>query len=156
MLRADLRRLNRWTPGDRQWLRSWGQDPLIRSGKFNAGQKLNSAFVAGAGLVLLGTGLILKWFGPFPLSWRTGATFVHDLVATALVIAVIGHVAYALSIRNREPLGSMFKGWISEGWAREHAPGWLEEMTGPQSGAGQVAGETRPVLEEPGASRDAR
>ncbi len=92
--RADVRRLNRWTAADWKWIR---RRPHSLPGKFNAGQKLNSAFVAGSIPVMLATGAIMKWFGPFPLSWRTGSTFVHDLVAIALFIAIVGHIVKALS-----------------------------------------------------------
>ena len=53
----------------------------IPVGKFNAGQKLNASFTVGAILVMLMTGSIMHWTGWFPLTWRTGATFVHDWLA---------------------------------------------------------------------------
>ena len=41
--RSDVRRLNRFTPEDCQWLRSRSRrDGTIRVGKFNAGQKVNA------------------------------------------------------------------------------------------------------------------
>ena len=83
-LRRDIRALNRWDGDDRRWFRSLGRDRGVRLGKFNPGQKLNAAFVAGAVPVMLATGSIMKWFGPFSDSWRTGATFVHDWIAIAL------------------------------------------------------------------------
>jgi formate dehydrogenase subunit gamma len=92
--RADAGRLNRWTVEDWNWLRR--RRPRD-SGKFNAGQKLNAAFVAGSIPVMLATGSIMKWFGPFPLAWRTGATFVHDLVAITLFVVIVGHIVKALS-----------------------------------------------------------
>ena len=46
---------------------------------------------------MLATGLVLRFFSPFPLSWRTGATFVHDWTALALGLAVTGHVWLALA-----------------------------------------------------------
>jgi hypothetical protein len=55
------------------------------SGKFNAGQKVNSAFVLGATIVMFVTGLMLHFFAPLPDNVRTGATFVHDLFALAIV-----------------------------------------------------------------------
>src|SRR5262245_11712649 len=54
-LRRDVSRLNRWIPDDRRWLRTRGRDKKLRIGKFNAGQKLNAAFVLGATLVMVGT-----------------------------------------------------------------------------------------------------
>lgn len=136
-LRADLARLNRWTPADRRWLGQlvrWrpGHGPAAAAvpalGKFNPGQKLNTAFTAGAGLVMLATGIVMRWFGPFPLSWRTGATFVHDLVSAALLVVIAGHVV--LAVVNRDALWSMIQGSVSSTWSRRHAPGWHAELTG--------------------------
>jgi len=124
--RLDLSRLNRWSPDDMRWLRSWSRDPLVRPGKFNAGQKLNAAFTVGAVLLLLFSGSIMKWFGPFPLPWRTGATFVHDWTAFALLVVLIGHVAKALG--DREALGGMVGGTVSRRWAARKAPRWLDEV----------------------------
>ncbi|MDI3388768.1 cytochrome b/b6 domain-containing protein [Streptomyces sp. B-S-A8] len=97
-LRADLRRLDRFGPHDRHWLRAElrrerGPRP---QGKFNAGQKLYAAWIAGAVLVMLGTGLLMWFTGLAPLAVRTGATFVHDWLALAVGIVVAGHIWMAL------------------------------------------------------------
>jgi len=110
-LRDDMGRLNRWTPADWRWLRSWGRDPFVPRARFNAGQKLNAAFLGGAILVFLGTGSIMRWFHPFPLSWRTGATFVHDWLAVAAFVAVVAHILYAL--RTPGAVAGMVTGWSS-------------------------------------------
>jgi formate dehydrogenase subunit gamma len=130
-LRADLARFNRWTHRDRRWIRVVMRPRSARQrgmeglniGKFNAGQKLNAAFVAGAGLVMLGTGLIMRWYRPWPLSWRTGATFVHDWLALAVSVTIIGHIVMALN--DRDALRSMVRGTISADWAKRHAPSWF-------------------------------
>ncbi|MDE3203695.1 MAG: cytochrome b/b6 domain-containing protein [Acidobacteriota bacterium] len=132
-LRADLRRFNRWSRSDRLWLRALfserGQRRALRSqlpmGKFNAGQKLNAAWTAGVALVLLATGIVMRWYHPWPLSWRTGATFVHDWSALAVGVVVVGHVFMALA--DRDALVSMFTGRISREWAARHARAWLDE-----------------------------
>ena len=132
-LRRDVSRVNRWTEADVEWLRgmvdtaSGRRQPSRRPrvGKFNAGQKLNAAFVAGGGLVMLGTGSLLRWYVPFPLSWRAGATFVHNWLAVVFVIMILGHIGMALS--DREALRAMFGGRISRAWAARHAPAWLDE-----------------------------
>jgi len=140
-LRADLRRLNRWTATDRTWLRlSWrARAERVRRrgrltlGKFNAGQKLNAAFTGGAILVMLGSGAIMYWYRPWPLDWRTGATFVHDWLAWALVAAITGHVLFAFA--DPDALRSMLRGSIARSWARRHAPAWLEEIDQPAAPA---------------------
>ena len=126
-LRADLGRINRWIPDDRVWLRRRTRD-RARLGKFNAGQKLNATFLGAAIVLMLGTGIMMKWFESFPLSWRTGATFVHDWVALGVWIAVIGHIVFAM--RDPEALASMRRGKISARWARTKRPRWYEEATG--------------------------
>lgn len=135
-LRRDIRRLNRWSEPDRRWLRSFFHTRAqrqqagaeLRLGKFNAGQKLNAAFVVGGGLVMLASGIILRWYRPFPLSWRAGATFVHNWLALFFVIVIIGHVLMAVT--HPGSLASMFVGRVSRSWARRHAPAWLDELDG--------------------------
>jgi formate dehydrogenase gamma subunit len=132
-LRADLRRFNRWSRTDRIWLRSLfhergrrrAQHRALELGKFNAGQKLNAAWTAGASLVMLGTGIIMRWYHPWPLSWRTGATFVHDWIAVAIFVIVLGHIWMALS--DPDSLRSMFTGRIRRSWAQRHAAAWLDD-----------------------------
>lgn len=126
-LRADLGRADRFTPDDWAWLRSFGRARGLRTGKFNAGQKLNAAFTGGSILVLLATGAVMRWYEPFPLSWRTGATFVHDLVAAALFVTVAGHVV--LASRETESFSAMRGGgYVSRDWAERKAPAWLDEV----------------------------
>jgi formate dehydrogenase subunit gamma len=126
-LRGDLGRINRWIADDRRWLRRKTR-ATARLGKFNPGQKLNATFLGAAIFLMLGTGIIMKWFEPFPLDWRTGATFVHDWVALGIWLAVVGHVVFAL--RDPDALDSMRRGTISARWARTHRPRWYEEKTG--------------------------
>ena len=105
-LRRDLRTIDRFSPDDLRWLRSRGSDPTVRLGKFNPGQKLNTAFVGAALLTMLVTGLVLRFFSPFPLSWRTGATFVHDWTALALGVDIAAHVWLASASLRRAPAGT--------------------------------------------------
>ncbi len=124
-MRRDIRRINVWTNDEVKWVRQLGRNAPRVVDKFNPGQKLNAIFIGGSILVMLATGFVLKWFGIFPVSWRTGATFVHDLLALAIFVVVIGHILFALT--HPESLRSMIKGWVSEEWAARNAPGWLRE-----------------------------
>ena len=124
-LRTDLGRLNRWSRDDARWFRR-SQRPQVALGKFNPGQKLNAALIAGSAIVMLGTGSIMKWFDRFPLDWRTGATFVHDWFALLVWILVLGHIAFAL--RDGDALESMLNGSVPAAWARKKAPLWYEEL----------------------------
>jgi formate dehydrogenase subunit gamma len=127
-LRDDLRRLNRWAPGERRWFRRSARDQ-VRLGKFNPGQKLNAACIAGTGLVMLATGSIMHWFSAFPLDWRTGATFVHDWFALGIWALVLGHISFA--IRDGDVLEAMMvNGRVPASWARRKAPRWYAEERG--------------------------
>jgi formate dehydrogenase subunit gamma len=125
--RLDLRRLNRFTSADWRWLRSRSRrDGTIRVGKFNAGQKINAWLVAGATGVLLGTGVLMYWTGLVRLSWRSGATFVHDWSALALGLLVIGHLAYA--VKDPEARRGMRTGRVSVRWARAQHAAWVDDV----------------------------
>ncbi|MFG2027944.1 cytochrome b/b6 domain-containing protein [Streptomyces sp. NPDC048825] len=122
--RADLRLLNRFGAHDRVWLRSaLRRDARAASrpaGKFNAGQKTYAAWIAGATLVMLGTGLMMWFTHLTPLVWRTSATFVHDWLALTIGIVLAGHIGMALA--DPEARRGMRTGSVSGEWAkREHS-----------------------------------
>ena len=128
-VRRDIRRLARWSRADRRWVLSRAREATGEVGKFNGGQKANAAFVAGVIPIMIATGSIMRWYEPFPLYWRTGATFVHDWTAIATWVVVVGHVLFALS---RPPaLRSMLTGRMSRSYARDHHPRW-DEVVAPE------------------------
>jgi formate dehydrogenase subunit gamma len=127
--RLDLGRLNRFSSLDWKWLRSrQRRDGSLPVGKFNAGQKLNGALSAGAIGALLASGTVMYFTNVFRLSWRSGATFVHDWFALALGLLVVGHVVYAL--RDRTAMTSMRTGRVPLRWARREHGAWAKEMAG--------------------------
>ncbi|WP_062647028.1 cytochrome b/b6 domain-containing protein [Streptomyces maremycinicus] len=121
--RADLRHLNRFGPHDRRWLgAALRRDRSRRSrpaAKFNAGQKIYAAWIAGATLVMLGTGLLMWFTHLTPIMWRTSATFVHDWLALTVGVVLAGHIGMALG--DPEARRGMRTGSVSREWAeREH------------------------------------
>ena len=136
--RADLRRLGRFTPADYRWLRTrTRRDGTITIGKFNAGQKLNASLSSGSILVLLGTGVLMYFVRLAPLSYRSGATFVHDWFSLALGLLVVGHVIFAL--KDPEARRGMRTGSVSRAWARIEHAGWLHDLE--SAGATESAAE---------------
>lgn len=123
--RADLGHLNRWGPHDRVWLLAVRRDHRRASrpaGKFNAGQKTYAAWIAGATLVMLGTG-VLMWFTHLtPLMWRTSATFVHDWLALTIGVVLAGHIGMALG--DPEARRGLRTGLVSREWAEREHPLW--------------------------------
>ncbi|MGH8979864.1 MAG: cytochrome b/b6 domain-containing protein [Acidimicrobiales bacterium] len=127
-MRRDVRRFNRWTALELRWLWPFGAVRELEKDKYNPGQKLNAVFVGGSIVVMLGTGVIMKWFGIFPVTWRSGATFVHEVLSWIVVIVIAGHVVMAVT--HRDALRSMVRGWVTLEWAQRHAPRWAREELG--------------------------
>ncbi|MFF3502771.1 cytochrome b/b6 domain-containing protein [Streptomyces sp. NPDC003247] len=124
--RADLGLLNRFGPHDRRWLRAALRRDRRResrpAGKFNAGQKIYAAWIAGATLVMLGTGLLMWFTHLTPIMWRTSATFVHDWLALTIGIVLAGHIGMALG--DPEARRGMRTGAVSREWAGREHPLW--------------------------------
>jgi formate dehydrogenase subunit gamma len=124
--RADLGFLNRFGPHDRVWLRAALRRDKRRSsrpaGKFNAGQKVYAAWIAGASLVMLGTGLLMWFTHLTPIQWRTSATFVHDWLALTIGIVLAGHIGMALG--DPEARRGLRTGEVSQDWAEREHPLW--------------------------------
>lgn len=126
-LRADLGRLNRFASYDWAWLRSaLRRDGSPRTaGKFNGGQKIYAGWIAGAALVMLGTGLLMWFTHLAPLVWRTSATFIHDWLALVVGVVIAGHAGMAIG--DPEARRGMRTGWVRRGWAEREHPLWLDE-----------------------------
>jgi formate dehydrogenase subunit gamma len=127
-----VRRFARWSTDDRRWLLSFGRRGRARLGKYNAGQKLNAIFVAGSIPVMLATGGIMRWFDPFPLAWRTGATFVHDWFALLLLVMIVGHIGKALA--DPVSLRAMAGGTVPVRHAERQHPRWWAEIQPAEDG----------------------
>lgn len=125
-LLADLRRFDRWSPSDFDWFRSLARRRQLPGDKFNGGQKIEAAFLGAAMVAALVTGVIMRFAPSSWITWATGATLVHDALFFAIIIALVGHVAFALS--KPDQFISMFTGRISRSWAKAHARGWLAEI----------------------------
>ncbi|MFF7992674.1 cytochrome b/b6 domain-containing protein [Kitasatospora xanthocidica] len=122
-VRADVSRLSRFHPVDRQWLRAArARAPHRPAGKFNAGQKLYAQWTLGAMLTILGTGLLMWLTHLAPTAWRTGATFVHDWLAAAIAVVTAGHIRMAL--RDPEARRGMRTGLVDRRWAEREHPQW--------------------------------
>ncbi|WP_405966942.1 cytochrome b/b6 domain-containing protein [Streptomyces sp. NBC_00015] len=124
--RADLRHLNRFGPHDRRWLgaalRRDKRGQSRPAAKFNAGQKIYAAWIAGATLVMVGTGLLMWFTHLTPIMWRTSATFVHDWLALTIGVVLAGHIGMALG--DPEARRGMRTGSVSREWARREHRLW--------------------------------
>jgi formate dehydrogenase subunit gamma len=147
VFRMNMRELNRFHPHDFAWLKradSASIAPVIKNpepvyGKFNAGQKLNAAFSFGAILIMFATGMVMFFSSLFTDDIRTGATFVHDWLTLAIVIALTGHIYMAM--KDTQARMGMRTGEVTQGWAQKHHPQWAAV----NSGSGATEPEVHPV-----------
>ncbi|MFN8108524.1 MAG: cytochrome b/b6 domain-containing protein [Thermoleophilia bacterium] len=133
---ANLRELEVLTPDDVRWLRGAprrivGGGSAPPQGRFNAGQKLNTAFVLGLLAVSYITGTLM-WLGERDTTFRFGGTFmVHDWTMWFLVLLVAGHLYMALvNPATRPALPGIVTGRVDREWARRHHRLWVDAMEG--------------------------
>ena len=129
--RADLSRLNRFLPADWEWLRRADRRTAgLPVGKFNAGQKLAAAVLAGAGLLLLATGLLMlsALRLQVPVDWRRGATAVHDAASAGVLLLLAGHIWEAW--RHPAARKAMRSGNVEAGYAAREHPAWVSGTDG--------------------------
>jgi formate dehydrogenase subunit gamma len=123
--------LDHFDDDDRAWL-AWavhrrGTEPPV--GRFNAGQKLNSAVLAGLAVVFTVSGvLILLQETDKTFRGATSAILVHDWATWVAVPLVLGHIYLATINRStRHSLRGITLGTVQREWARRHHPKWEAE-----------------------------
>ncbi len=134
-LQRDVHRIANWHDDDVRWFRRRFRS-RSETGKFNGGQKLNAVLLSGALVVMLMSGSVMKWFAPFPLEWRSGATFVHDYVSFGLWFLVPAHILKAFITPGA--ISGMWTGWVSRDEASSR-PRWWAEIE-PEPAAAESAG----------------
>jgi formate dehydrogenase subunit gamma len=135
-LARSARELDRFDGDDGAWLRGAPRRLLTQGrpappqGRFNAGQKLNAALIAGLMLTMYVTGGLL-WYGERDTAYRfAGSVLVHDWATLALMALVAGHLYLAvLHPATRHSLRGMTLGDVDAGWARAHHAKWADAAT---------------------------
>ncbi len=130
-LRATTREVESFDGDDRAWL-AWsvtrrGQEPP--QGRFNAGQKLNTAIIAGLMVVFTITGVLIYLQEASARFRGTSAILIHDVAMYIAIPLVIGHLYLALlNPSTRHSLRGMTLGSVRRDWARRHHPKWEREL----------------------------
>ena len=135
IFRINARELNRFHSHDFAWLKRQDSsaieidvsNPDSVYGKFNAGQKLNASFSLGAILIMFATGMVMFFSSLFTDDIRTGATFVHDWLTLAIVIALAGHIYMAM--KDPQARDGLRTGSVTRSWAKKHHPQWVAANT---------------------------
>ena len=121
-MRRTARELDSFDSDDLRWLTRRSPAP---QGRFNAGQKLNTALTAAFTVLLLVSGLLL-WLGERDTRFRFASTVVlHDGLMYVVLFLLVGHLYLAvLHPATRHALRGMTLGTVDEEWARTHHAKW--------------------------------
>ena len=130
-LGTTARELDRFDADDKRWL-AWSvsrRGPEPPQGRFNAGQKLNTAIIAGLMVVFTISGTLM-YLQEVDAGFRgTSAILVHDIAMYIAIPLVIGHLYMAmLNPSTRHSLRGMVLGTVRRDWAREHHAKWEREL----------------------------
>ena len=128
-LRRTLRDLDRFDDDDRLWLRLKRRP----QGRFNAGQKVHAALVAGFAFLFAVSGFLL-WLGERDTRFRWASTILlHDGLMYVSLILLVGHLYLALIYpATRHALRGITVGSVRRDWAVEHHRKWIERDERPQ------------------------
>ena len=110
---------------DLRWLA--GRRPAPQ-GRFNAGQKLNTAITAALTLLFLCSGVLL-WLGERDTRFRFASTVIlHDGLMYISLGLLVGHLYLAvIHPATRHALRGITVGTVNEEWATQHHPKWKPE-----------------------------
>ena len=128
-LRKTLRDLDLFDDDDRLWLR---RKPRPQ-GRFNAGQKVHAALIAGFTSLFAVSGFLL-WLGERDTRFRWASTILlHDGLMYASLVLLMGHLYLALIYpATRHALRGITVGSVRRDWALEHHRKWIERDERPQ------------------------
>jgi formate dehydrogenase subunit gamma len=134
VLTRTISQLERFDRDDLRWLGGTPRRVVSATlappqGRFNAGQKLNTALVAGLMVISYITGALL-WLGERDTTYRFAGTIsVHDGAMWALMVLVAGHIYMAmLNPSTSAALAGMLRGSVDRTWALRHHAKWVADL----------------------------
>jgi formate dehydrogenase subunit gamma len=124
-LARTARELDAFDRDDLRWLTRRRPAP---QGRFNAGQKVNTALTAAFTVLFLVSGLLL-WLGERDTTFRlAGTVLLHDGLMYVALVLLIGHLYLAvLHPATRHALRGITLGTVDEEWARKHHAKWTPQ-----------------------------
>lgn len=116
---------------DWTWLKAGGgmfNNTHPSAGRFNAGQKLVFWWVAGAGIVMAITGIMLLFpFAVFGVNGMQVTQVVHSVIGFLFIAIIIFHI-YIGTLGMEGAYDAMGSGEVDVAWARTHHDLWVEEQ----------------------------
>ncbi len=119
-------------PEDLEWFKVaggylWHVDKVPETGKYNPGQKMFFLTVAGFGVIMIITGLIMWFPSALPVGLVRWMYPLHALGFVVIFAFFFVHL-YLGTIGNPGTVQAMIHGWVTRGWLKKQHPGWLREM----------------------------
>jgi formate dehydrogenase subunit gamma len=124
-LARTARELDGFDRDDLRWLTARKPAP---QGRFNAGQKLNTALTAAFTVLFLVSGVLL-WLGERNTEFRFASTvLLHDGLMYVSLVLLAGHLYLAvLHPATRHALRGITLGTVDEEWAAKHHSKWTPQ-----------------------------
>ena len=114
----------------------------VRSGFFNAGEKILFWLVILLGFTLAGSGFLLLFQNLLPdRELMQLALLIHAIAGIGLFALALSHIYMAVSVKGTLP--AMTTGEVDENWARSHHEIWYEQVTGQTSSTTHAAPSTK-------------
>lgn len=115
-----------WTRDDLRWLLApfRRRGAPLKTGRFNAGQRLYLTFQIGGKWGLFATGLLMY------LTHGVIAMFaIHVVLSCLLIFLALGHIYMGLvNPSTRASLSAMLSGYVDAEWLKRHHLGWFESL----------------------------
>lgn len=106
----------------------------VRSGFFNAGEKILFWMVMIFGFTLAGSGFLLLFQNLVPgREAMQLALLVHAIAGIGLTAMAFSHIYMAVSVKGTLP--AMTQGEVDENWAKHHHELWYEQVSGQKAPA---------------------
>lgn len=106
-----------------------GNDKIPKQDFINAGEKLNSIVSITTTIMLIVSGFILWFPGPFSQSVVQWALTAHVLGFSLGILAVMGHVFLsAFHPNSRASMRGIIKGDVAISYAKDHHGLWYDEL----------------------------
>jgi len=116
---------------DKQWVKHiggyMGYKGKVKSGRFNAGQKMFFWYTTVFGILISISGIVLIFKDTFSLSIICATSTFHNLFAFILLAGVLSH-AYLGTVANPGTWRVLVDGFVTKVWAEHHHPLWYEKL----------------------------
>jgi formate dehydrogenase subunit gamma len=116
-------------PEDLEWMKTaggylWHVDHVPEVGKYNPGQKMFFLAVAGFGVIMVITGLIM-WFPLMFPSWLVRLLFLLHALGFVVIFPFFFVHLYLGTIGSPGSLDAMTTGWVTRARLKKQHPKWL-------------------------------